>query len=130
MLAMGRQGDLPPLFARVSVDGAAPPAAVIVVGILVAIPAASGSVESAWAFSAFSVLIYYAITNLAALRLPREQRMFPPWIAIGGLAACLFLAIWVPVRIWLVGLGLIVIGLAWKAAMPRLWSTAKRGMRS
>ena len=129
MLAMGRQGDLPPLFARVSEDGAAPPAAVIVVGILVAILAAFGSVESAWAFSAFSVLIYYAITNLTALRLPREQRMFPPWIAIGGLAACLFLAFWVPVRIWLVGLSLIVIGLAWKAAMPRLWSTAKRGMR-
>jgi APA family basic amino acid/polyamine antiporter len=120
MLAMGRQGDLPPLFARVSVDG----------GILVAILAAFGSVESAWAFSAFSVLIYYAITNLAALRLPREQRMFPPWIAIGGLAACLFLAFWVPVRIWLVGFGLIAIGLAWKAAMPRLWTTAKRGVRS
>jgi APA family basic amino acid/polyamine antiporter len=121
MLAMGRQGDLPPLFARVSADGTAPPAAVVVVGILVAILASFGSVESTWAFSAFSVLIYYAITNLAALRLPREQRMFPAWVAIGGLVACLFLAFWVPVGIWMMGLGLIVLGLAWKAVAARLW---------
>jgi APA family basic amino acid/polyamine antiporter len=122
MMAMGRQGDMPPLFARVSADGAAPPAAVIAVGMLVAILALIGNVESTWAFSAFSVLIYYAITNLAALRLPREQRMFPAWVAAAGLAACLFLAFWVPLRIWVLGLGLIAVGLAWKAVAPRLWT--------
>ncbi len=42
------------------------------------------------------MLIYYSITNLAALRLSREQGLFPRWIAVAGLAACLFLAFWVP----------------------------------
>src|SRR3546814_2872673 len=86
---MGRQGDLPPLFARLSREGTAPAAAVIAVGVVVAGLASIGSVETTWAFSAFTVLIYYAITNLAALRLPREQRLFPAWVAVAGLLACL-----------------------------------------
>ncbi len=125
VLAMGRQGDLPPLFARLSNEGTAPAAAVIAVGILIAGLASIGSVETTWAFSAFTVLIYYAITNLAALRLPREQRLYPAWVAVIGLAACLFLAFWVPVAIWGLGLGLIVAGLAFKALAPRLWNNPK-----
>ena len=123
---MGRQGDLPPLFARLSRDGTAPAAAVIAVGIVIAALASIGSVETTWAFSAFTVLIYYAITNLAALRLPREQRLYPAWVAVAGLAACLFLAFWVPVEIWGAGLALIVVGLTWKGLAPRLWNKSKR----
>lgn len=122
ILAMGRQGDLPPLFARLSRNGAAPAAAVILVGCIVAGLAAIGSVETTWAFSAFTVLIYYAITNLAALRLPSEQRMFPRFVPVAGLLACLFLAFWVPVSIWALGLGLIAAGLVFRISVPRLWS--------
>ena len=128
VLAMGRQGDLPPLFARLSEQGMAPRAAVIAVGLAIAALASIGSVETTWAFSAFTVLIYYAITNLAALRLPREQRLYPTWVAVAGLAACLFLAFWVPLTIWVIGLGLILLGLAWKAFAPRLWTNTGRRM--
>lgn len=126
VLAMGRQGDLPPIFGRVSSDGTAPAPAVIAVGITIAGVAAIGSIEFAWAFSAFTVLIYYALTNLAALRLSRKQRLYPRWIAAIGFAACLFLAFWVPVAIWGSGLALLVLGLLWKALMPRLWSATER----
>lgn len=125
VLAMGRQGDLPPLFARLRHEGTAPAAAVIAVGIVIGGLASVGSVETTWAFSAFTVLIYYAITNLAALRLPREQRLFPAWIAIIGLAACLLLAFWVPVAIWGAGLALIAAGLIFKAFAPRLWRSSQ-----
>lgn len=125
VLAMGRQGDLPPLFARLSREGTAPAAAVIAVGIVVAGLASMGSIETTWAFSAFTVLIYYAITNLAALRLPREQRLFPAWIATVGLTACLLLAFWVPVAIWVAGLALIAVGLAFKALAPRFWDAGR-----
>ncbi|WP_416193095.1 APC family permease [Nitrobacter sp. TKz-YC01] len=130
VLAMGRQGDAPPLFARLSGDGRAPTGAVILVGLAVGGLALIGSVETTWAFSAFTVLIYYAITNLAALRLPPEDRLYPRWVAIIGLIACLFLAFWVPVTIWVVGLGLILIGLAWKTLAPRLWAATNRNTLS
>lgn len=122
VLAMGRQGDLPPAFARLSTSGSAPAVAVIGTGILVAGLASIGNVETTWAFSAFTVLVYYALTNLAALRLPRETLLFPRWIAVAGLTACLFLAFWVPVEIWTVGVGLILAGLAWKRFVQRMWA--------
>jgi APA family basic amino acid/polyamine antiporter len=121
LLAMGRQGDMPPLFARLSRDGTAPAAAVVAVGILIAGLASFGSVETTWAFSAFTVLVYYAITNLAALRLPARDRLYPRWIAATGLAACLFLAFRVPVPIWAAGVGLLGAGLLWKRLATRLW---------
>jgi len=121
VLAMGRQGDAPPVFARISGDGRAPAGAVVLVGIAVGALTLTGSVETTWAFSAFTVLVYYAITNLAALRLPHEQRLYPRWIAVAGLVMCLFLAFWVPPRIWLTGLALIGAGLVWHKGIARLW---------
>lgn len=121
LLAMGRQGDMPGVFGRLSSGGSVPAAAVIAVGLAVGALASIGSVETTWAFSAFTVLIYYAITNLAALRLPQEQRLYPRWIAVTGLAACLFLAFWVPVQIWLAGLGLISVGLLWRRLVAPIW---------
>lgn len=121
VLAMGRQGDLPPRFGRLSPVRDAPSAAIIGVGVAIGGLALTGSVESTWAFSAFTVLIYYAITNLAALRLSRADRLYPRGFAVGGLLACLFLAFWVPPRIWIIGLALIAAGLVWGALAPRLW---------
>lgn len=120
-LAMGRQGDLPPLFARLSKAATAPSAAVVGVGLAIGGLAFTGSVETTWAFSAFSILIYYAITNLAALRLAKADRLYPPIIAWCGLLACLALAFFVPVTIWLTGLGLIAAGLIWHFTIGRLW---------
>lgn len=132
VLAMGRQGDLPPLFGRLNRSGDAPSAAIVGVGLAVGALALTGSVETTWAFSAFTVLIYYAVTNLAALQLPKSARLYPRAFAIGGLIACLFLAFWVPVRIWLVGLALIGAGLAWHAFVPKLWGRqpGRRGAAS
>lgn len=106
LLAMGRRGDMPKATANLNV-------AVIVMGVVIAALAAVGSVKLAWSFSAFTVLIYYAITNLCALRLAKEHRLYPRAFAWCGLAACAFLAFWVEWRVWLVGLGVLAVGLAW-----------------
>jgi basic amino acid/polyamine antiporter, APA family len=50
---------------------------------------------------------------LAALYLPKEDRLYHPVFAVAGLIACLFLAFWAPLKIWVTGLGLIVGGLIW-----------------
>jgi APA family basic amino acid/polyamine antiporter len=78
-----------------------------------------GDVKTTWSFSAFTVLIYYALTNWAALKLPARQRLYPRWIAVVGLAACLFLAFWVEPQTWLIGLALIAAGLGWHAVAQR-----------
>jgi APA family basic amino acid/polyamine antiporter len=112
-LAMGRRNDLPHAFSKLDRKGTTPIVAVLGVGILVAALAALGDVRLTWSFSAFTVLVYYAITNLAALRLRGDARLYPRWISAVGLLSCLFLAFWVEPRIWLAGLGAIAVGLAW-----------------
>jgi APA family basic amino acid/polyamine antiporter len=116
LLAMGRRRDMPSAVARLDAAQTTPYVAVGVIGVLVAALTATGSVRTTWTFSAFTVLIYYAITNLAALRLPPRHRLYPRALAWCGLGACLFLAFWVEWRIWAVGLGLIGAGLVWQAA--------------
>jgi APA family basic amino acid/polyamine antiporter len=116
MLAMGRRGEMPAATAVVSESTSTPTIATLAVTAIICMIAAIGSVKVAWSFSAFTVLIYYSITNLCALRLTQDERLYsvlPSWV---GLFACLFLAFWVAPQIWLVGLGLIAVGLIWQAA--------------
>jgi APA family basic amino acid/polyamine antiporter len=120
LLAMGRRGDMPRQVARLNREGTAPSVAVVVIGVAIALLVLSGNVKTTWSFSAFTVLVYYAITNLAALRLSDAERLYPKWLAWTGLLACLFLAFWVETQIWLVGLGLILIGFLWKIGMEAL----------
>ncbi|WP_193199504.1 APC family permease [Nostoc sp. MG11] len=113
LLAMGRRSDAPRFLARLNQQQTTPYWAVIFVGIAIALLVLLGNVKTTWSFSAFSVLIYYAVTNLAALRLTSTERLYPVWVAWIGLLSCLFLAFWVESSIWQVGLGLIVAGLIW-----------------
>jgi len=113
-LAMARRGDAPRGLAYVAEDGS-PRRAVLWTGLLVCGLALSGSVRLTWSFSAFTVLVYYALTNLAALRLPPDARRYPRAIPAAGLLACLGLAFWVEARIWGTGVILAAAGLAWHA---------------
>jgi len=102
--------------------GETPVPAVLLTGLVIAALVLVGDVRLTWSFSAFTVLVYYALTNLAALRLPPGQRLYPRWVSWAGLAACLSLAPFVEVRVWLGGLGLIGVGLAWHFARRAIYS--------
>jgi APA family basic amino acid/polyamine antiporter len=78
-----------------------------------------GNVKTTWSFSAFTVLIYYALTNCAALRLAPAARLYPRLVPVLGLACCLGLAFWVEALIWMAGLALIGLGLLWRQIMGR-----------
>ncbi|MFO7586595.1 MAG: APC family permease [Gemmatimonadota bacterium] len=119
LLAMARRGDAPAALARVGSSSRSPRSAVLAVGAVIGAIALVGDVGLTWSFSAFTVLVYYAITNFAALRLPPEARMFPHWVPALGLAGCLGLAFWVQPRVWLLGLALLAAGVAARAAVHR-----------
>jgi APA family basic amino acid/polyamine antiporter len=112
---------LPSFFAHLG-KHRSPSFAILAVGLATAGLVLIGNVETTWAFSAFTVLVYYAITNLAALRLPKSERLFSPLVAVAGLVGCAFLAFWVPRTIWLAGLALIAGGLFWHLFIRRLWA--------
>lgn len=113
ILAMARRGDLPKYLARLNARQTTPVPAVLTVAVIIALLTLIGNVKTTWSFSAFSVLIYYAITNLAALKLPSDQCFCPRWLAYLGLYGCLGLAFWVEPLVWLTGLGFIGLGCLW-----------------
>lgn len=120
LLAMARRGDAPGILVTINKAGSAPHVAVWTTGAAIALLAITGNVKTTWSFSAFTILVYYAITNLAVLRLPPEERLYSrlwPW---GGLASSLFLAFWVEYKIWIVGLVIIAAGLLWHAVAFRI----------
>jgi APA family basic amino acid/polyamine antiporter len=125
-LAMGRRGDLPPQLATIDVAGSTPYVSVFLVGGVIATLALIGDVKTTWSFSAFTVLVYYALTNLAALRLSSSERLYPRFIPCVGLLSCLFLAFWVKPTVWMVGLGLIAVGLLWLQIARRLFPRTRR----
>lgn len=120
VLAMGRRRDLPAFLAHINMDTNTPDYAIIAVSLAIASLVLIGNIKATWSFSAFNVLIYYSITNLASLRLSKEKRSYPRWLSVIGLTTCLFLAFWVETRVWLLGLGLIMTGLIWHILVQRL----------
>ena len=112
-LAMGRRRDMPEVLGRVSTAGS-PTTAVVLTGAVVAAVALVGDVRATWSFSAFAVLLYYAITNAAALKLTDEQRRFPRWTSWAGLASCGFLSFWVDPITWGIGVGVVALGLGYR----------------
>ena len=114
LLAMARRREMPSALDRVSERTSSPTRAVWTIGALIGALVLLGDIRTTWSFSAFTVLVYYGLTNLAALRLPPEARRFPRWIAVSGLIACFGLAFFVEVAVWLAGIGLIVVGLVWR----------------
>lgn len=119
LLAMGRRGDMPNATTRLNAAHTTPTVATGAIGALIFALALIGDVRTTWTFSAFTVLIYYALTNLSALQLAPSDRLYPPVIAWGGLLGCLGLAVWVEPIIWGTGLGLIALGLVWHYVAQR-----------
>jgi basic amino acid/polyamine antiporter, APA family len=115
LLGMGRRRDVPSGLALIKAETGSPAVAVWATGGIIALLVLSGDVVFTWSFSAFTVLIYYAITNLAALMLPAKQRLYPRIVPALGLVGCLFLAAFIEMSIWLPGIGSVVVGLLWHA---------------
>ena len=99
-LAFGRRNDLPKAFAKLDAQSN-PRLAVLFTGVVIAALCLMGDVLMTWSLSAVTVLIYYGITNLAALRLNKQDQIFPKWISIIGLFSCVFLSVFVGQEIWI-----------------------------
>lgn len=108
--AMAANRDLPGFFFKVHPRYQIPQRAELGVGVLVALVVALADVRSAIGFSAFTVLVYYAITNAAALTLSKSERRWPQWIALAGLAGCVILAFSLPLVSVISGCAVVVSG--------------------
>nr|WP_281497255.1 APC family permease [Ornithinimicrobium sp. F0845] len=107
-LAMGRDGHLPAVVARVN-DRGVPQHAELGVGAVVLVLVLVADLRGAIGFSSFGVLTYYAIANASARTL-RDWR----WVAVVplvGLTGCVVLALTLPWASVLGGVVVLVVGI-------------------
>jgi APA family basic amino acid/polyamine antiporter len=117
--AMGREGDLPRGLARLG-DNKNPWRSVVFVGAIAILVAALVPFGAAVAVSSFGTLLYYCVTNLSALRLRPDQRLFPRALAVAGLIGCLGLAFSLAPDDVLIGLAILFMGILFRALWLRL----------
>lgn len=115
LFAMARKGDLPRRLDRVHPKHGVPHLAVFVAGLVIVVVALVGTLQWVVSAATFTILIYYAITNLAALRMPSGEKRYPDAIAALGLASCLLLAASLRPAAIGAGIGLLVLGFAVRA---------------
>lgn len=121
LLAMGRRRDLPVGLAAVHRVHQVPYRAELAVAVVVTAVVLVGDVRGAIGFSSCTVLVYYAITNAAALTLGRDpgRRLPVRLLAVLGLAGCVALAVSLPPASVGAGIGVLAIGAAGYALRRR-----------
>lgn len=92
MLAMGRRRDLLPVFQRIHPKNQVPHIGIFVTGLIILGLTVFGNFEFILASAAFTILLYYSITNIAALRQPKAERRYVQTVPILGLLGCLAMA--------------------------------------
>lgn len=111
-LAMARDRHLPHWLAAVHPRFQVPHRAELLIGVVVAILAATTDLRDAIGFSSFAVLIYYAIANASAFTLGPDEGRPRRVIPVVGLLGCIMLALAMPPVSVLAGAAVLGIGVA------------------
>lgn len=123
-LAMARTGDLPRWLAAVHPRFRVPHRAEATLAVVVTVAVLLVDLREAIGFSSFGVLLYYALTNAAALTQPRERRRFPRVVQVVGLAGCVLLAAALPPTAVVSGGVVVLAGIVYRSG--RGWRAKRR----
>lgn len=117
--AMSRRGDLPRFLEHVHPRWGVPGRAVLAIGAVAAVVAATGTLRGVAAAASFTILVYYGIANVAALRMPRAAKLYPDAVPVVGLAACSLLAVSLTAPVVLTGLAVLAAGVLLRLLVRR-----------
>lgn len=110
MLAMSRRDDLPAVFGTIGHRYRVPYVGVVVTGVIILILTLLGTFEFVVRAATFTILLYYSITNVAALKQPRKEQISGRIIPAFGLIGCLSMSVSLPINVIISGVGLLMIG--------------------
>jgi len=115
-LAMAREADLPGWLSAVHPRSRVPHRAEVAVAALIVLLVLTVDLRGAIGFSSFGVLLYYFVTNAAALRQTTESRRFPRPLFVLGAVGCLVLAATLPLTAIIGGVVVLGLGLLYRTA--------------
>lgn len=119
MFAMARRGDLPQVLEHTGSSSGVPDYGIILSGVIIVLLSLFGSIEWVLSAAAFTILLYYLIANVSALRLAAEDKLYPAWIAVLGAVSCILLALSLRMSAIISGLLLLAAGFALRYVFQR-----------
>ena len=96
---MARNGDLSIFLSKMKNKN--PVNSIIATSAIVLALVPTGGLVQIAALTSLTILFYYAATNICALRLHDDKRLFPKAISIVGFISCLGLAMFLPQEQWM-----------------------------
>lgn len=111
MFAMARNGELPEFLSHLR--DVNPVNSIVVTAVIVLALVLTGSLVQIAALTSLTILIYYAVTNVSALKLPAGKRLFPRLVSIMGLVSCLALSVFLSQEQWVWTVLLLLPGVAY-----------------
>jgi APA family basic amino acid/polyamine antiporter len=120
MFAMARRSDLPEVLEHTNPKYGVPDYGIVLSGLIIVLLSIFGILESVLSAAAFTILLYYLIANIAALRLAPEDKLYPKWIAVLGATSCVLLALSLRTPTILTGLGILAAGLVLRWMFQKL----------
>lgn len=110
LLAMGRRNDLPSFLNSIHNKTHVPHIGIIITGIFILLITLLGSFEFVVRAATFTILLYYSITNMAALKQPSGEQLYGKYIPVLGLLGCLAMSVSLPITVIVSGLVLLLVG--------------------
>lgn len=110
LLAMGRRNDLPSFFEKIHGKTSVPHIGIIFTSLVILVITLLVSFEFVVRAATFTILLYYSITNIAAIRQPSSEQIYTKAIPYLGLVGCLAMSISLPLPVIISGAVLLAVG--------------------
>jgi APA family basic amino acid/polyamine antiporter len=120
MFAMARTGDLPAFLNRIHPHFNTPHYAIWISGAFMIAAILLADLTLVVAVSTFAMLIFYLIANIAAFRLPSENRQYPSIVPVIGVITCIGLIGFLTINSWIIGIIGLAMGIVWYGVQRRM----------
>lgn len=117
MFAMARNHDLPVFLKKIHPAYKVPHIGIFLSGGIIILLSIFGTLQFIVSAASFTILVYYSITNIAAIKMRKEHKLYPNWIPVAGLLTCLAMAASMEGRTTIAGLSLLAFGLVLRFIM-------------
>ncbi len=131
--SMARRRDIPQVLAKLHPRCNTPYYAIWILGALMTLLVLFVDIARVVAISTFSLVFYYSIANLAALKLKPEQRRYPKFVSVVGLSTCLAMLVFVffaATQAWIAGIVGLTFGTVYYILKNRFKTKAARRQKN
>ena len=118
---MGRRNDMPSIFEKIHERYRVPHIGILITGAIILILTVVGTFEFILRSATFTILLYYSITNIAALRQPKKDRMYNRIVPVLGLIGCLVMSVSLPFNVIVSGIGLLIASFVLRFLFHRIY---------